>query len=56
MDGRHYQLFAALAGRDRAARSVVAPSGGQREVVSVHVAAVDGGRHGDGGDFGAPPA
>ena len=40
---------AALAGHDRAARSVVAPSGGEREVAAGHVAPVRGRGHGDGG-------
>ena len=44
---------AALAGHDRAARSEVAPSGGQGEVVAGHVAPVRGRVHGDGGGLRA---
>ena len=44
---------AALAGHDRAARSVMAPSGGEREVVAGHVVPVRGGGYGDGGDLRA---
>ena len=44
---------AALAGHDGLAGTEVAPAGGDGEVVAGHVAAVGGGRHGDGGDLGA---
>ena len=47
---------AALARHYSVACSVVAPSGGECEIVAGHVAAVSGGGHGEGGDLRAQRA